>query len=76
MQLEGVKKGIPDIFISEPIGKCHGLYVELKRQIKSKTSAEQLECHQKLTDKGYRVEIAYGAAHAYELILSYLNISA
>lgn len=78
MQLEGVQPGIPDIFIAEPFGEFLGLFVELKRDLasRSKTSDAQYKMHKKLTDKGYRVVIAYGAAHAYEEILSYLNISA
>ncbi len=31
MKAEGVRKGIPDIFLPWPSGNWHGLYIELKR---------------------------------------------
>lgn len=76
MRLEGVKAGVPDIFISEPIGSYHGLYVELKRidMNEKSVSKDQKDIHSVLLDKGYQVKVCYGAAHAYKEILSYLNV--
>ena len=78
LKLEGVKPGTPDLFFAEPRNEFHGLFIELKRQDKSlsTTSKAQIEQHRKLTAKGYKVEVCYGAAHAYEQILLYLDESA
>ena len=75
MVLEGVEKGTPDIFIAKAIGNYHGLFIELKRAIKSLscTSEDQIKKHEALRKEGYRVEVCYGCDIAYEIILEYLD---
>ena len=73
MVLEGVEKGIPDIFIAEPVGEFRGLFLELKRAEKGVVSEEQNAKIKCLLDKGYQVKVCYGAEHAYKEILLYLN---
>lgn len=61
---EGLKKGVPDIFI--PVPKllqdnlwCHGLFIELKVG-DGKTSAEQNDWLDNLTRQGYKTVVCYG----------------
>ena len=76
MVLEGVESGIPDIFIAKAIKHYHGLFIELKRAVKSKstTSIEQIEKHKSLIAEGYCVKVCYGCDNAYQTILDYLGL--
>lgn len=52
----GVRKGIPDLFLSIPAGGTHGFYIELKKQ-NGKPSEEQIENGNSFQELGYRFEI-------------------
>lgn len=71
----GVLAGIPDLCIPEPRKPFHGLYIELKRndRIKARVSAAQNSIIEQLRARGYRVEVAWGAKHAYEIFCDYIN---
>ena len=56
---EGVKAGIPDIFLPVPRGKYHGLYIELKR-IGGSLSSIQEKMILQLEAQGYCVVVCYG----------------
>lgn len=80
---EGVKAGVPDIFLPcsryYQRGQFHGLYVELKRLKSARgaagvTSKVQNEWHQYLTGAGYQVEVCYGWIEARDAILRYLRL--
>jgi len=75
--LEGVEKGTPDIFIAEPMKEFSGLFLELKRSEKSLsvTSPEQTVKHDRLRDRGYAVQIVYGADEAYRAIIEYMELN-
>lgn len=73
MRLEGVESGTPDLFIAEPSKSFYGLFIELKRQQKYKTSKQQIKKMNKLSNKGYYCAVCYGANHALEVIKFYLN---
>ena len=72
---EGVRAGVPDIFIAEPRGPYHGLYVEMKRIKGSVTSKAQIECMGILEDKGYLCVVCKGFKEAKEVFHEYLNLS-
>ena len=65
-------KGRPDIIIFEPIGKFHGLAIELKIKTGRPTS-EQLQWRHKLNSRNYVSEIVYGFDDAKILIDRYLK---
>ena len=72
------KRGYPDLFISEPRGDYHGLFVELKRSSseiarKTKHNQEQQAHHEKLREKGYCVVYGLGFADAMRKIKEYLE---
>jgi hypothetical protein len=70
---EGVKAGVPDIFLPVPQSQLHGLYIELKRpkaigKAKGVASGTQEKWHGHLKDAGYAVEVCYGWEEAREAI--------
>lgn len=79
----GGRRAWPDMFIAEPKGTKHGLFIELKREgtrIKKKDGssatehiAEQAEMLGKLANKGYQAEFAVGFDQAKEIIDNYLK---
>ena len=75
LRLQGVKPGIPDIFLPCARGQYHGLYIELKRIKGWKISAAQIEVMDALAEQGYAVEICYGWEQARDVIMGYLNDS-
>ena len=75
LKAEGVRAGVPDIFLPVRNRTYNGLFIELKRTDKSKSrvSAEQLMWVSNLEAQGFRVEVCYGANVAKEVIKEYLN---
>lgn len=72
LKAEGVKAGVPDICLAYPVGKYHGLYLELKygKNTASEAQAEWLEA---LTNQGYCAAIAWGFEDARRVIVDYLE---
>jgi len=52
----GVRKGIPDLFLSLPTDAWHGMYIELKKK-GGKPSKEQIENGEFFKKAGYNFEI-------------------
>ena len=76
MKAEGVKKGFPDIELSVPCGRFHGLFIELKRREGGRVSPEQSEWLNRLSEKGYRAVVCYGWHDAKTVIEQYLALGA
>lgn len=76
MKAQGKKKGVSDYFLAYPCGDKHGLWIELKRRVKSlsKLSIEQAEWLSKCEDVGYGACVAYGAEEAIHAIKKYLSV--
>lgn len=70
---QGVKAGVPDIFLPCARGGCHGLYIELKRIKGGRVSAAQEEFIAALRLQGYRVEVCFGMEQAQKVIVEYLE---
>lgn len=73
LRLQGVKAGVPDICLPVARGKYHGLYIELKRQQKSRVSVDQKIWLNALRDQGYLAVVCYGWEDAKNVIEGYLN---
>lgn len=71
---EGVLAGVPDLFIAEPRGIWHGLYIEMKRVKGGSLSKAQSDIHVKLRSKGYKVVTCQGADLAWEVFEFYMNV--
>lgn len=70
---QGVKAGVPDIFLPCARGGYHGLYIELKRTKSGKLSAAQKEWIDALREQDYKVIVCYGFDEAREVIINYLE---
>ena len=68
----GYKRGFPDLFIYEPVGKFHGLAIELKVG-KNRATKEQLKWRDELNKRGYVAEICHGLDNAISVIETYLG---
>ena len=73
LRLQGVKPGIPDIFLPAPSGKYHGLYIEMKRRKGGRVSAEQKKMILALRAQGYKAEVCRGWEEARDTICEYLR---
>ena len=73
MKEQGVKAGIPDIFLPCARGGWHGLYIEMKRRKGGRVSESQREMIDNLRCCGYRVEVCDGWEKARDVITEYMN---
>lgn len=75
LRAEGVKAGVPDIFLPCPRGGFHGLYIEMKRTRGGRVSREQQRWIDGLRAQGYRVEVCAGFDAAKKTIEEYMKTS-
>ena len=73
LKRQGVKAGVPDLFLPVARGGWHGLWVEMKRRKGGKVSAEQRQWLQELTYQHYYATVAQGAEEACDVIFKYLT---
>lgn len=73
MRKEGLKRGVPDLFLDVPRGRYHGLRIEMKVRPNTLTP-EQQDWMTRLTDQGYYVAVCYGAEPAIRTIKAYLQL--
>lgn len=73
LKAQGVKAGVPDLFL--PVAKAgkYGLYIEMKWG-KNKTTEKQDWWIKQLREQGYAVEICRGADEAMDVIAEYMGI--
>ena len=76
----GVKSGMPDLFLFIPNNGYSGLFIEMKRPAlhgkpKGRVSLLQKEVMQRLSDAGYKCEVAYGFNEGANIICDYLGIT-
>lgn len=73
MKAEGMKKGIPDLFLPVARRDYHGLYIELKRSDGGRVREEQNEFLEFAASQGYYSQVCYGYDEAVETLEWYLN---
>ena len=71
LKAEGVKPGVPDIFLPLPAGEFHGLFIELKTA-KGRPSPEQREWLMRLRNRGYAAVLCRGLDEAIDTISRYV----
>jgi len=81
LQAEGVKRGVPDLFLPAMRAIYGGLYIEMKKaSAKPKRggsggmSPEQMDWRVSLIEAGYRHAVCYGFEEARKEIEDYLNL--
>lgn len=72
---EGVKAGVPDIFLPAPRGTYAGLFIEMKRRKNGRVSIDQATWLKALEKQGYRAIVAHGWEEARDEIERYLRCS-
>lgn len=70
---EGLKKGVPDLWLPVPLNGYHGLVIEMKRQRGGVLSREQEWWLRELTGQGYSAHMAEGFDEARRIIMCYLG---
>ena len=73
MKAVGQKKGVPDLHLPVPMGKYHGLYIELKRRSGSTPTQDQADWLKALDRRGYCVCWCRGWEAAAAVLVSYLT---
>lgn len=73
LKKQGVKPGVPDLFLPVARGTAHGLYIEMKRQKGGRVSEDQKAWMEALTQQGYLCVVAHGAEEACDVIWHYLE---
>ena len=78
LKAEGVKKGVPDVFIPITAHGCHGLWIEFKRpgtetQSEGRLSTEQKEFREFALLENYGHFIAYSYSQAVDCVVRYLS---
>ncbi len=72
LKAEGVRKGIPDVFLALPCGGHAGLWIEMKRQAGSHPSPTQTAMLASLRNAGYAARVCRGFDEAKAVIERYL----
>lgn len=73
MKAEGMKKGIPDLFLPVARRDYHGLYIELKRSDGGTVRDEQTDFLDFVATQGYYGTVCYGYEQAVETLEWYLK---
>lgn len=71
LKKEGVKAGVPDIFVAMPSNGYHGLFIEMKTDV-GKLSTEQKKMLKRLEAAGYKTSIIRGINEFIDAIDGYL----
>ena len=72
LQAEGVRPGVPDLFLAIPANGHHGLWIEMKRSQGGRVGPDQKAMHELLRRQGYKVEVCHGWTKAMLEISGYL----
>ena len=73
MKAEGVRAGVPDLFLAYPnAAGYHGLWIEMKVG-KNRPTPAQWEWIEALEGYGYAVAVCWGMEEAQEVVLDYLD---
>ena len=74
LKQQGVKSGVPDLFLPVPRGRYHGLYIEMKTET-GHTSREQEWWGEKLRIQGYMWEVCHGWQSAVSVLEWYMSLN-
>ena len=72
LKCEGVRRGVPDVYVMVPSGGWHGMTIEFKSK-KGKLSDEQKSWAERLARNGYAVIIARDAVQAMHAVKMYFG---
>lgn len=70
----GVKPGVSDLFLPVPVGKYHGLWIEMKRMQGGRLRPAQKDWLNRMNRRGYLALRADGAEEAIGILSEYLGV--
>ena len=73
LKRQGLKSGVPDLFLPVARNGFHGLWIEMKFG-KNRLSKTQKDWYWALLEEGYEVTVCYSADEGIEVIKKYLSI--
>ena len=73
LKRQGLRKGVSDMMLAYPTKDAHGLWIELKRDRKSKLTCEQTNWLERMNGVGYLAKVAYGFDESLDIIRNYLE---
>lgn len=73
LKRQGVKRGVPDLFLPVARQGFYGLWIEMKRQKGGRVSDEQKAWMDALRGQGYMCAVCKGAEEACEVLFWYLT---
>lgn len=73
LKKEGVRSGVPDLFLAVPRKPYAGLFIEMKREKGGKLSLYQKDMINSLEEAGYWCEVCYGFEAAKKVIEEWLQ---
>ncbi len=74
LRAEGLKPGVPDVFLPVARGGYHGCWIEMKRLKRGRMQPSQRVWQRNLREQGYRAERCDGWIVAATCIADYLGI--
>lgn len=72
LKQQGMKRGVPDLFLPVARDEYHGLFIEMKRK-NGKTTQEQEWWLERLQAQGYKAVVCYGWDEARKELEEYLK---
>jgi hypothetical protein len=72
---QGVRVGVPDVYLDWPVAPYHGLRIEFKRIGARKPGPDQIAWQARNRLAGYCSEVCYGFEAAKVVTLTYLGVS-
>lgn len=75
MQAEGVRSGVPDLYVALPTAKYHGLFIEMKKVKGGVVSENQKDWINRLNNAGYKAVVCKGHMEAINVICDYAEIT-
>ena len=73
LKAQGVLAGVPDLFIPEPCGTWHGLFIEMKAG-KNKQTATQKEIESLLLERNYNCNVCYSFDQFKSIVNNYFKL--
>ena len=73
MKAEGMKPGVPDLFLPFPAREYHGMFIEMKKDASGKPSEGQVEFIDYANSVGYHCEVCGGRQAAIDALKWYLD---
>ena len=73
LKSEGVRAGVPDLFLAVQKGEFNGLFIEMKKEKGGKVSESQRKMINCLTNNGYKAAVCNGFLEAVDVIEMYMK---